>query len=282
MANSLVIDGQIELLGGGTASTVPECAGAIFRLSPGWDLSSAAPRTDIVQSLLLDGQRPEGDSADNRLMAIPVTVMVPAGTAGADQVLAAAREFLLETVGKDQFNMVWTRDGGLPLVLECFKAGQSVVTYSLVDQESLISRIVLTIPAMPYGRSDQPVIVPLSAPVPGDPTPPAPVTLDTFATVTGQNQWSRVTTQHVVGTASAMWNPGAAPLSQPEGLTGVDAKFIRTGIGPFDLTGRTMFTVWAGFGAVRQFRVTELAADHRRDPAGQTRFRLLGGDRIHD
>ena len=38
--DSLVIGNQIELLGGGVPSNHPQCAGAIFQLAPGWDLSA--------------------------------------------------------------------------------------------------------------------------------------------------------------------------------------------------------------------------------------------------
>ena len=45
--DSLVL-GDIELLGGGPASTNPSCAGAIFRLLDGFDLSAPQPDTDFV------------------------------------------------------------------------------------------------------------------------------------------------------------------------------------------------------------------------------------------
>jgi len=249
MPNSLSIDGQIELLGAGAVSTVPECAGAKFVLSPGWDLGAAQPRTDIVKSMLLDGQVPEGEGADNRVISLPVTILVPSATPGADGILTAAREFLLAVTGKDQFNITWTRSGGLPLVLECFKAGATTVAYSLTDQANLLSRVALAIPALPYGRADQQQQVLLSVPVPGDSAPPAAVVLDSYATVSG-TQWSRNTSQHMTGTASAMWDPGAAPLSAPEGLAGADAKYVKTGLA-LDITGRTVLSVGIGLGADR-------------------------------
>jgi len=48
--DSLIISDHIELLGGSVPSANPACAGAIFKLQPGFDLGAPQPTTDIVAS----------------------------------------------------------------------------------------------------------------------------------------------------------------------------------------------------------------------------------------
>src|SRR6266404_5773838 len=114
MADSLLIDGRFELLGGGVASTLPQCAGAMFRLAPGWDAGAPQPETVAVISLLLDGERPVGFRASNRAVKLPVIVF-----ADDRQTLAAAVEALLQAIDQEQWSMTWTRAGGLPVVFDC-------------------------------------------------------------------------------------------------------------------------------------------------------------------
>src|SRR5580698_1391263 len=115
MADSLIIAESLELIGqpGGVASTNPLCPGAIFRLlapadalaSSGYSLGAPQPTTDIVGSLLLDGERPFGYRASNRTIVLPIRIIAPTF-----QVLIAAREVLLQGVDKQTWTLRWTRD----------------------------------------------------------------------------------------------------------------------------------------------------------------------------
>src|SRR5579864_1237850 len=155
MSDSLVLGNSIQLLGGGVKSTIPACAGVIFRLQQGFDLNAPQPTTDFVAGLILDGSRPFGRRADNRTITLPVLII---GTSR--QNLAAAREILEQTVDQDQWPMTWTRDPGpggvaLPMILDCFRAQPSKPVYqTLLEKQLNMASLTLTIPALPYGRSD--------------------------------------------------------------------------------------------------------------------------------
>src|SRR5580700_10309438 len=134
MSDSLVIADSIELLGtpNGTTSLNPACAGAQFRLTPGFDLGAPQPTVDVVASLLLDGERPLGTRASNRTITLPITIKAPNFL-----ILSAAREVLMKAIDKQLWTLTWTRDpaGGtaLPLVLDCFRALPTVVKWGGPD-----------------------------------------------------------------------------------------------------------------------------------------------------
>jgi hypothetical protein len=203
MADSLLISGQIELLGGGAQSNLPQCTGAKFRLTPGWDLSAPQPITDAVISLLLDGSRPVGDRSDNRVISLPVVIM-----AADRDILAAAVEVLLQTIDQGQWSLTWTRDGGLPVVFDCFRATPTVVQYNLLQQQSDMPAQALKIsfPALPYIHADTPVPLTFDSPFSGTLAPPSSVELDNYATVDVAG-WSQ-STQHVLDSYSAYWSNG--------------------------------------------------------------------------
>jgi hypothetical protein len=241
--DSLTIQNQIELLGNGTYSTIPACAGAQFRLAPGYDLSAPQPTTDIVASLVLDGERPFGRRASNRQISLPIAITAPTRA-----LLAGARETLLQAIDAQTWTLTWTRSGGLPLVLDCFRASPTVVTYELKYDRALWSLITISFQALPYGRSSLPVQLAVASPISGGSSvaaPPAPVVLDAFTSVTG-TQWSQ-SAQHVIGPNSAYWDPGASPASNPTG-----AGMFPSKSGTFaakNLTGLTAVSVWAGCGS---------------------------------
>lgn len=179
--DSLVIDGSIELMGGpgGVPSTVSELIdpasgeGARFRISaPGgtmalgtdatgfFDLGTPQPTQDIVESLLLDGERPFGRRASNRTLSIPVVIF-----ARTLKSMAAAREYLLKTIDQQVFQITWTpASTGLPMILDCFRATPSVIIYGFNYDRSpqasgqdgapwAITQVTITVQALPYGRS---------------------------------------------------------------------------------------------------------------------------------
>jgi hypothetical protein len=254
VADSLVVGNAIELLGGdnGVPSAIPECAGAVFLLADTgeYDLGSHQPTTDFVASLLLDGERPFGRRSGNRTIVLPVKITVPAGSS--PLLLAAAREVLERTVDQDSFTITWTRDPGsgtrLPLVLDCFRAQPSKPAYNPpLEASGGVTWVTLTIPALPYGRSDTQVTPAFTGAVqqtPTPPPPPAPVVLDNFSTISGP-QFSQ-STQCVVGPFTAVWDPDAFgdPGGQSSQLT-YSAKFTT----PLNLTSMTSLQFWLGLGS---------------------------------
>lgn len=254
MPDSLVLADSIEVLGGGVASTLPVLVnaagvGVTFRLAGpgssanipaqgggyGYDLGVPVPDTDLVQSLLLDGERPFGLRASNRTIVLPIVIQAP------DQVtLTAAREILLALVDAQTWTLTWTpASTGLPLVFDCFRAEAATVTYSQVGDRQKIGAVTLKFQALPYGRSDPGSVqqVPFASPlIGGVAAPPAPVVLDNFGTVSG-TRWSRSTSKFVVGPGSAHYSPGTWPQ--------LAATYTRTGLSA-NITGLTALSVWFG------------------------------------
>ncbi|HEY6493318.1 MAG TPA: hypothetical protein VIZ43_08605 [Trebonia sp.] len=267
MTDSLVLAELFELLGGGVASTIPECAGAMFRLGPGYDLGAPDPQPSFVASLILDGERPVGRRASNRSPAIPLVIQVPStGSETNDRAtLAAAREMIVRAIDQDTFTLRWTREGGLPLVLDCFRASATVVDYSISQDRGLVSTMALAFQAAPYGRSDTPVTVDFPSPITGKAAPGSSVLIDSYSTVTGTH-WSQSATGP--GSNSAFW------FTLTDG-TGASAIYSRSGIGPFDLLGLDGLTVWAGFGSTNWFTFWGL----RR--AGPVQFTFTLSDGVH-
>ena len=189
-ADSLVVSGQIELVGGiqnggsPEVSTIPQCAGASFWLDTGYDLGSPQPTADIVASLILDGERPFGRRSSNRTIALPVNMTAPDR-----DTLAAAREVLMSLVDNQVWQLTWTRAGGLPLILDCFRAQPSDVAYSITDEQQLHASVTLHFQALPYGRSDTQEQLSFASPALGSLTPPAPVLISGRRVGVGHVTW---------------------------------------------------------------------------------------------
>lgn len=246
--NSLVLAGQFELLGppDGAISTIPACAGAQFKLQPSWDPGTPQPKTDYVASML-DGSRPFGDASDNRILTLPMHVHAPDFS-----ILAAAVEAVYKAVDAETYPLVWTREQALadpqpyPFALDCFRATSVAKVGGGVDGrfKNPVAMLTLTIPALPFGKSQQPILVPLESPVTGGPEPPPPaVVLDDFGDVS-QSGWSKSGSAFIVGPTSAHWNPTS--LGNPTGR-GIFPAYV-SAFDPVDLTGLTNLSVFAGFG----------------------------------
>ena len=250
MSDSLVLGGSIELLNGGVASTNPTCAGAIFRLQQGFDLSAPQPTTDFVASLILDGERPFGRRASNRTITLPVLI-----TGTSRQNLAAAREVLEQTIDQDMWQLTWTRDPGpggtaLPLVIDCFRAQPSKPVYNtLLEKQLMMASLELTIPALPYGRSDVQQQIAFASPVPASPPPPpAAVVLDTFTTI-ASTQCTQ-STQAIIGPFTACWDPDdPVRVGDPGGQQTPFAYGPVTLSSPANITGLTALQHYLGFGS---------------------------------
>ena len=149
------------------------------------------------------------------------------------------------------WTITWTRDPGggtpLPLVLDCFRAQPSRAAYAPLAEAQGIMRVTLTIPALPYGRSDKRYSPGFTAPVPQTPSPPpprAPVVLDNYSTISGPQFFQ--STRCVIGPHSACWDPDGFgdPGGQVTQLT-YSASFPS----PLDLTGMTSLQMWLGLGS---------------------------------
>lgn len=246
MSDSLVL-GDIELLGGGVPSANPACAGVIFRLLPGYDLSAPQPTADVVESLILDGEVEVGHRASNRTVVLPIWIIAPDRDG-----LAAGKEHLQSVIDQDLWMMTWTRDRGgatpLPLVLDCSRAGPTVVTSNLIYEKQAKQQVTVTIPAMPYGRSDTRLELRLASPVPtGPPPPPNPVVLDNFSTITSPQAYQ--SSQCWVGPHSVAWDPDdPVRVGDPGGQNSL-FTYSSTFTNSVDLTGMTSVSMYLGFGS---------------------------------
>jgi hypothetical protein len=236
VTDSLVVGENIELIGA-VVSTNPLCAGAVFLLQPGYDLGAPQPVTSVIGGLLLDGDRPFGYQAANRTITLPVEISVPGdqGTPAGFSTLAAAREVLLREVNQQTWTLRWTRDPGtgtpLPLLFDCFRAHAAVVQWGNVDALNRfpIGLVTLTFEALPYARSDQPVVADFPQPLAGRNPPPPPVSVDTFSGApAGNAQWAASLQSPVSGGQSAFWDPGISPANNPSG-SGLSARYAVAG-----------------------------------------------------
>src|SRR5258708_36028716 len=220
--DSLVIGEQIELIGS-VGSTNPLCAGAVFLRQPGYDLGARQPVTSIVGSLILDGSRPFGYAAGNRTITLPIEISVPGdtGTPAGFSKLTAAREVLLREVNQQTWTLRWTRAPGagtpLPLLFDCFRAKAAVVAWGNVDTLNRfpIGLLTLTFEALPYGRTDVPVVTDFPSPLAGPPGPPGGVTGGSFGPVSGA-QWAAATQAPVGGGGAGGGGPGVSPAYDPQ------------------------------------------------------------------
>jgi hypothetical protein len=188
VTDSLVLGGVIELLGGGIASTHPQCAGAIFALGAEeqWDMGAPQLTYEQTASLLLDGEVVTGWRASNRTPTIPVVIKVPStGDDDADRLtLAGARELVLQVTAADYWELTWTRSAGDPLIFDCMGLSATTIHSSIKHEQQLIAQLEITFQAFPYGRSDVQETIAFNSPAQQFPQPPTPDTLDDFVNFT--------------------------------------------------------------------------------------------------
>ena len=103
--DSLILGDVVELLKGGQVSAHPMAAGARMVLTPGFDRGAGAPQTDVVASLLTDGETPKGRRTGNRTITLPIVIYA---TSRAN--LNGAKELLLSLVDQAKFSLTWTPD----------------------------------------------------------------------------------------------------------------------------------------------------------------------------
>ena len=238
MADSLVLASMIELMGGGVASALPQCTGATFYLGKGPDMGAYKPQTELVQSILLDGERPTGRRSSNRQVTLPLSVRAPTRA-----LLAAARETLLAAVDQPKWTLVYTLDGGQPLVYDCYRATDyTVVTDPLVDK-ALACRMTITFPASPYGRSDTLTTLTFPGPSVSWPVVPIAVRADDYSAVSSSSQapaWSQ-SAQHALDSYSAHWAAATA-------ASNVGMIYTHTLGASVDLSQQSKLSWWFGLG----------------------------------
>jgi hypothetical protein len=249
VADSLVLARTFELLGGGQPSALPQCAGAYFRLGRGYDFGDPAPVVDLLTTLMGDGSRPIGWRVDNRTVVMPVTIQVPSsGSEAADRLLlSAARELLLEAIAAEEFTLVWGPDGqtgALNLVWDCFRAHAATVTHDVIQNRQLISELVITFDALPFGRSDVLTPVVFDNPLAGQVPAPQPLTVDDYSAVSSSTSpalWTQ-SPAAALFTNSARWHHDLSDGNTP-------LNYTRTLPAAVDLTGLGKLTFWLGLGA---------------------------------
>jgi hypothetical protein len=244
MSDSLVIGNGIELLGN-VVSDNPLCPGARFMLQQGADPGAPQPTTDFVASLILDGERPFGRRASNRTITLPLYITAPTRL-----ILAAAREVVQQAIDQDMWTLTYTMDPGpggtpLPLVLDCFRAQPSKPVFNTRLEKQLQGMMItLTIPALPYGRSDTQQQAQFAAPVPASPPPPpSPVVLDSFSSISSPEFFQ--SSQCVVGPHSACWDPDG--FGDPGGQE-TPLVYQNTFSAPLNLASMTSLQFYLGLG----------------------------------
>jgi hypothetical protein len=248
VSDSLRIGRDIELLGGGVASQLPQCAGAQFRLGHAYDFGSPQPVNDFVVTLMGDGTRPVGWRYDNRTFTIPVVIVAPnTGSAAADRLaMVAAREVLLQTIAADQFDLIWAPDGSggtRNTVFECWRAMVSTVSWNIIRDRQRLSELTLSFEAMRFGRSDVEETISFDSPTSASVAPVTPVLLDDFSAVSSSQQntwWSQSSITTAGNSFSARWREELSDNESP-------AWYVHTITGT-DITGRDRLYFWLGMG----------------------------------
>lgn len=300
VADSLIIAEQFELIGPGgspldphgTPSLDPVLQGAVFRVSnpadayasglggvfseSGYSLGAPQPTTDIVGSLLLDGERPFGYRASDRTIVLPVIIKAPNF-----QALIAARESLLREVDQQTWTLRWTRDttgtfagnpNPLPLLFDCFRAQPTVVSWGAFYNRIPYGILVLTFQALPYGRSDLPVTVDFPSPLTWKtPAPPSQV-IDAYSSVSGA-QWAASTQSPVAGGESAFWDPSISPANNPTGI-GASCNYSKSGLA-VNMSGGWLATAEAA-GTTNQMAILQAPAGVPNQINVGDQFQLAG------
>lgn len=241
MPDSLIIDGQIELIGNHPVSTLPSCAGAIFVLNDnGMSLGVPQPVADIVATLTRDGEVPQGERTSNRAPALPISI-----TAADRDTVVAARETILKIMNKPLWTMTWTREGGQAVVFSCFRAGPPDILNEPIVEKQALCEMTMHFSALPFGQSDTITPINFSTAVQGVVPLPPPVELDTCESLASGNSGWSLSSQHVEGSDSV------ANLTVPYGTTGIPggATYSAT-ISSKNITGLSQISFYAGFQTV--------------------------------
>jgi hypothetical protein len=253
MSDSLVLANTFELLGGGVASTLPQCTGAKFRLGTQYNFGTPQPVIDFTAAMMGDGERPSGWRYSNRTFSLPVVILVPTTGSSVAAIfndrltLAGAREMIQQAISADQFTLVWSPEGALgqrDTIYECWRAAATGIEYDYGHEKNLICQMTITFDAMPFGRSDVEQTLNFDSPVIGATAPAAQVEVDNFTAINTSTQvpWWSASGQSAYGFQSAWWNHSITDFNSPALYTrtifdaGQTATF-EAGLGNYTQTG---------------------------------------------
>ncbi len=168
-----------------------------------FDRGGAAPSLSEIQSSVLDGAAVTSTSVGNRQISIPIVVR------SSNRVTAATlANQVLTVVDQVSWQLMFTPDGGFPVVYDCYR-GTSTVTSDLVADAQGWQSFLITCEAAPYGHSPAPTTLALTGST-------APQTLESFDT-TPLPLTGTVYSGAPVGTVSEVTTPtpaaGAKSLS---------------------------------------------------------------------
>lgn len=264
--DSLVMAGEIELMGGpgGVPSQIPELMdafgnGAVIRIvappsnnamtygyQTSYDFSAPQPTVDIVESMLLDGERPFGSRASNRTITLPLIIR---GTTM--QVVQNAREYIMSLIDQQTWRLTFMpASTGLAHIFDCFRANPTSVSWGFMNdgqmhdpgaQASYLGYMTVQFQALPYVRSDTDGTYNLkfSAPLIGANTAATAVTMDAFTSLGTNPHWSIRTKQGVTG-QSVFFSP-PMPIRSPYPA----AVFTKSGLS-LNIRQLTTVSVWFG------------------------------------
>lgn len=142
----------------------------------GHDMGAPQTLTQQIERLLTDGSVVTGARSGNRQIQLPVQIR--AGTRAAAVAIEAAIALQVEQAYSP---LLWTPQSGQATVFDCFR-GSVVREYSILESRQGLIQLTVTLPALPFARSQLPVTL--------FPTATVPTVLDTFDAASG----SRTTT----------------------------------------------------------------------------------------
>ena len=211
--DSLTIAGTLEVLGSlPTTGCIAAAPSAGIWLDPDFSLGAPKPVTDVVASLITDGEMPYGTRASNRELEMMLNI-----SADSRLELAIAEEYLLGLIDEPFWELQWWRsDAVTPVIFDCFRAEPSEPVYDLNSSNQLTAQIKIKFQALPYARSSQQQQLGFAAHLSGASAPPAAVVVDTFSGVQGNGpQWTKTTfSASPGGLNAATWTQGNLTFPQ--------------------------------------------------------------------
>lgn len=266
MADSLLVAGIVELLGGGQILQSGPGEGAKIMLHQGGAWGAPVIDNDAVQSLLLDGERPYGERASNRTIKLPILIHAPGRIK-----LLQAREQLLQLVDQEVWELTYTPNGFNPMVWTCFRATIDIDQTSYRDEIQDYCIVSLQFAAFPYGRSTDLQTIPI---VQASGAQVAAVIIDSFDDANVGPGWF-VDNVHKIQGARSIYNLNA-------GWIGASRQFAAKDLSA--MSGLRIWTTMAGTGNSRAFTLALVDSQGRQYFLGEAMHKLRGNyawDRIN-
>lgn len=270
MADSLLLDGQIELIAGPDRDTSQP---GWFLLVDDYDLGEGAPDVSTVTGSLLDGDVLSSFRFGNRSLTLTIVVVGSDRTDLADRV-----DQVRQICAQSAFTLVCTPDGGLTYVIDCLGPAAPDRVRTDSERDTLLTVLRVTCAALPFARSQDPSQIALAA------GSAAQIQLDGMNSGTFTNA-TEDTSRHWEGAGSAQ--VGLNRLRVISGAREIDAYTIDNVTrllpgGATDLTGYAAFGVrlrWpAPYGFWRVAVTASLSSGGVVVAAGTRTINLRAGD----